>query len=63
MTTTNETPLPPYEEGGDCPAPGCSGVLEYSKPENCSCHINPPCGACTSTFLLCPECGWEDDNG
>lgn len=39
----------------------CQGRLKFSEPENCSCHLgHPPCSACTSTYLYCPECGWED---
>lgn len=49
-----------YEEGDICPE--ChKGVLEYSPVENCSCHINPPCSACTDRFLLCPDCNFEPD--
>lgn len=54
-----------YEEGDRCPE--CAekheqGVLRYNKPQNCSCHISPPCGACTSARLECDNCGWEDDS-
>lgn len=50
-----------YEEGDGCPQPKCGGKLAWPKPENCSCHINPPCLACTRTVLTCKKCGWEDD--
>lgn len=49
-----------HEEGDKCP--DCKdGVLGCPKPENCSCHINPPCSACTDLRLTCNVCGWEDD--
>lgn len=46
-------------EGEICGRDGCDGRIEYTKPENCSCHTSPPCSACTSTYLHCPECDWE----
>ena len=46
-------------EGDVCGRDGCDGRIEYTKPENCSCHISPSCSACTSTYLHCPECDWE----
>ncbi|WP_431860049.1 hypothetical protein [Azospirillum sp.] len=53
-------PRPPVEpeEGGPCPD-GCGGTLELPPPENCSCHIAPPCGDCTDRVLTCSRCGWE----
>ena len=48
------------EEGDKCPE-RCGGVLAYPKVENCSCHISPPCGACTNNLLTCPVCGWVED--
>jgi hypothetical protein len=50
------------EEGDRCRESGCSGVLAFPKAENCSCHISPPCHACTSVCLKCPECGWADES-
>jgi hypothetical protein len=47
------------EEGEVCGRNGCAGHIEYTKPDNCSCHISPPCHACTSTYLHCPDCDWE----
>jgi len=44
------------EEGDKCNFNGCSGVLEYTESENCSCHISPPCPSCMSVKLHCPEC-------
>lgn len=49
-----------HEEGEVCGRNGCQGVIEFEPhPGNCSCHISPPCSACTSVDLCCPECGWE----
>jgi hypothetical protein len=48
-----------HEEGERCGRDGCDGVIEFTKSENCSCHISPPCYSCTSTYLHCPDCGWE----
>lgn len=45
----------PRDEGDQCPL--CGRSVEYEDPENCSCHINPPCAACTSRRLTCIECG------
>lgn len=47
------------EEGEVCGRDGCEGVIAYTKPENCSCYISPPCSSCTGTYLHCPECDWE----
>jgi hypothetical protein len=35
----------------------CSGTMHYGKVENCSCHINPPCGHCEDNPLVCDTCG------
>ncbi|MCA7900718.1 hypothetical protein LGM39_15165 [Burkholderia cepacia] len=48
-----------HEEGELCGRGGCEGRIEFTKPENCSCHISAPCSACTNTYLHCPGCGWE----
>lgn len=45
-------------EGGNCNE--CTGFLHYPKPEGCSCHIHPPCGACEAVRLTCIQCGWEE---
>lgn len=47
------------EEGDVCGRQGCEGVIEFQKPENCSCHLGAPCHSCTSVHLHCPECNWE----
>ncbi|MDH3326888.1 MAG: hypothetical protein OEM38_09255 [Gammaproteobacteria bacterium] len=38
----------------------CEGEIETRAVENCSCHISPPCSACTEPRNFCPECGWEE---
>lgn len=51
-----------YEEGGVCPQ--ClEGTLEYVRHGDCSCHISPPCSACTDAPLTCDFCGetFEED--
>lgn len=50
------------EDGELCNRNGCTGRLEVEEPENCSCHINPPCAACTSVKLYCPECYWTEED-
>ncbi len=47
-------------EGSTCGIP-CPGVLAFPPVENCSCHLNPPCGACVNNPLTCSECGWESE--
>lgn len=47
------------EEGDVCGRNGCEGVIEVHPVEGCSCHISPPCSACTKPRNFCPECGWE----
>lgn len=59
--TTSCSPSVALEEGDACPQE-CGGVLYLPEPEGCSCHINPPCGACTGVVLTCRECGWEDED-
>lgn len=48
-----------FEGGSVCGRSGCSGVIAERAVENCSCHISPPCGACTEPREHCPECGWR----
>lgn len=49
-----------YEEDDMCPE--ClEGKLVYPPVENCSCHINPPCSACTDRDLTCDKCGFTPD--
>lgn len=49
-----------YAEGDECGRNGCRGVIDSHPPENCSCHISPPCSSCTSPRGFCPVCGWEE---
>lgn len=51
------------ELGGPCPYAGCGGTMEPPPPENCSCHIAPPCHACTDRELTCTVCGWSVEDG
>ena len=48
-------------EGDICNRDGCNGVLAYPPVENCSCHIDPPCGQCIGNLLTCPVCEWEEE--
>ncbi len=43
-----------YEEGQKCPE--CKEGLLQFRPENCSCHIHPPCSACVDAELQCNNC-------
>src|SRR5271165_6196337 len=47
------------EIGAVCGRDGCKGVTAESASEGCSCHINPPCGSCTTPREYCPECDWS----
>jgi hypothetical protein len=49
-----------FEEDDRCPECG-KGKLYYPPVENCSCHINPPCSACTDNKLICDKCGYEPE--
>ena len=46
-----------YTEGERCNRHGCNGIMAERAVENCSCHIWPPCGACTEERGYCPKCG------
>lgn len=55
-----------YEEGDTCNrlvsddtniAFQCEGTMEYTKSENCSCHLSAPCGSCMDVHLKCSDCG------
>jgi hypothetical protein len=46
-------------EGETCWRNGCQGVIAETKVEGCSCHINPPCSACTTPREYCPVCEWR----
>ena len=45
-------------EGDTCWRNGCQGIIAERPVENCSCHINPPCGACTTPREYCQSCDW-----
>lgn len=47
-------------EGETCNRNGCQGEIQLHPHEGCTCHINPPCSACTSPRHFCPVCGWEE---
>ena len=49
-------------EGEVCGRLICQGVIKCHPVENCSCHISPPCGACTAPRNFCPACGWEESD-
>lgn len=50
-------------EGELCNREGCQGIIETTEKDGCcSCHINPPCGYCTTQNEFCEECGWEAEN-
>jgi hypothetical protein len=46
-------------EGEICNRDGCAGTMIFPETENCSCHISPPCRACTDKALECSDCGHE----
>lgn len=52
-----------HAEGEPCNRNGCKGVIREHPVENCSCHICPPCSACTEDRGYCETCGWvgKDD--
>ena len=50
------------EVGEVCNREDCKGVIEeHEKEGSCSCHINPPCGVCTTNREYCPECNWSGE--
>jgi len=48
-----------YLEEGDSCEKCRTGKMDWARQEGCSCHINPPCWACTNQILTCQDCGWE----
>lgn len=49
-----------YAKGEICNREDCKGLIqEYNIDGGCSCHINPPCGYCTTPKEYCPECNWD----
>ena len=58
-----------FVEGQACPllvvgsaSVPCSGTLELAPPDDCSCHISPPCNSCIERHLVCTVCGWEAED-
>lgn len=41
----------------------CAGTMELPEPENCSCHISPPCSACVDREFTCATCGAVASDG
>ena len=48
-------------EGDACWRNGCEGTIKHKLVENCSCHINAPCSACTAPRAYCDTCDWEEE--
>lgn len=44
------------EEGGACFIEKCPGKYRFVSDGDCSCHISPPCSACTGAYLQCDTC-------
>lgn len=52
-----------FVKGEVCNRDGCNGIIdEHEKEGCCSCHINPPCGYCTTDTAYCPDCNWVSSN-
>lgn len=49
-----------YCEGDTCRRNSCKGVIQMRAAENCSCHISPPCSACTAPRHHCDTCEWDE---
>lgn len=47
------------EDGDICPHCNFGTMGEVEPEGDCSCHISPPCSKCTTTRLMCDECGYE----
>lgn len=48
-----------YCEGDICNRNGCKGVVALHAAEDCSCHLHPPCPACTAPRAYCETCDWQ----
>lgn len=46
------------EVGDVCNREDCKGIIAEHEVKNCSCHINPPCSACTDDKRFCTLCDW-----
>lgn len=53
---------PGYIEGDTCNRNGCAGIIAQHTRKGCSCHISPPCSACTTPRGYCSVCEWEEAN-
>lgn len=64
MSETNQTLTPGenlgFEDGDKCNRRHCQGVIALHPAGDCSCHINPPCGACTAPRAYCETCDWQE---
>lgn len=49
-----------YCEGDVCHRNYCKGIVQMRKAVNCSCHISPPCSACTAPRHFCDTCQWDE---
>jgi len=45
--------------GDACGRDGCEGIIRENEIENCSCHINPPCGQCVTAGVSCDTCDYD----
>jgi hypothetical protein len=52
-----------HDEGATCNRDGCDGEMALPQVENCSCHISPPCHACTTNRPRCFKCGADAEDG
>jgi hypothetical protein len=50
------------EEGDECPDKLCDGRILFEKPQNCCCHMYPPCSSCVSCELICDKCHRKEDD-
>lgn len=48
-----------YVAGEECRRKGCTGIITEAERRGCSCHINPPCSACTEDVAYCSVCDWH----
>lgn len=50
--------------GERCFRNGCEGIIteEPFGDGGCSCHINPPCGHCTTSWARCETCNWKSSD-
>lgn len=46
-------------DGDACKTHGCPGNYVWKQPDECSCHLAPPCDACIAAPLVCDTCELE----